>query len=135
MLFLLLGAKQNLVLTQNILPSPVRGCRSQVDNTSGRDLRPRAKGFVPVTLQRTEQVACGPLQNSQLAVSTQYLCAKHLTGASKPRFSVKTCIMKTDLWDFPGSPVLTWPSNAGGMGLIAAPGTKIPRALRPKTET
>ena len=86
-------------------------------------------------LQRTEQFACGPRQNSHLAVSTQCLRAKHLTGASKPRFSVKTCIMKTDLWDFPGSLVLTSPSNAGGMGLIAAPVTKIPHALRPKTKT
>ena len=134
MLSLLLGAKQNLSLTQNILPSPIN-CKSPVDSTSGRDQRPRAKGFIPVTLQRMEQFACGPRQNSHLAVSTQCLRAKHLTGASKPRFSVKTCIMKTDLWDFPGSLVLTSPSNAGGMGLIAAPEAKIPHALRPKTKT
>ena len=34
------------------------------------------------------------------------------------------------MWDFPGGPVVkNPPANAGNMGSIPGPGTKIPRAL------
>ena len=39
------------------------------------------------------------------------------------------------MWDFPGGPVVKIsPSSAGGVGSIPGRGTKIPHALRPKTQ-
>ena len=39
------------------------------------------------------------------------------------------------MWESPGSPVIkTWPSNAGGAGLIPGRGARILHALQPKNQ-
>ena len=47
-------------------------------------------------------------------------------------FTVKKCIFKSVLGDFPGGPVVeTSACNVGGVGSISVQGTKIPHASQP----